>query len=58
MRSYLDAKDVPRQTDDVDTVLAAFKATDTRMNILMPDARRVDPLSGTVSGKSLAALDA
>ena len=52
------AADVAGQTIDVNSVLEAFKAAGTRMNILVLDACRDNPFSGTASGKGLAQLDA
>ncbi len=54
----LKAEDVPLQTVDVDAVMAAFKAANTRMNILVLDACRDNPYEGAASGKGLAPLDA
>lgn len=52
------ASDVAAQTIDVNSVLEAFKAAGTRMNILVLDACRDNPFAGTASGKGLAQLDA
>ena len=52
------AADVPRQTVELDSVIAAFKAADNRMNIVVLDACRDNPFAGTASGKGLAQLDA
>ena len=52
------AEDVPKQTVDVDRVIASFKRAATRMNIIVLDACRDNPFAGKVSGKGLAQLDA
>ncbi len=52
------ATDVPEQTVDVGSVIEAFKTAGNRMNILVLDACRDNPFSGTASGKGLAQLDA
>jgi len=52
------ADDVPKQTVDVDHVIASFKKAATRMNIIVLDACRDNPFPGKVSGKGLAQLDA
>ncbi len=52
------ATDVPEQTVDVGSVIEAFKTAGNRMNILVLDACRNNPFSGTASGKGLAQLDA
>ena len=50
--------DVPRQTIDIEEVIKAFKASGTRMNILVLDACRDNPFSDKGTGKGLAQLDA
>ena len=50
--------DVPAKAFDVEVVLAAFKAAGNRMNILVLDACRDNPFTGTASAKGLAQLDA
>jgi uncharacterized caspase-like protein len=52
------AADVPTQSVDVESVIAAFKAAGNRMNILVLDACRDNPFAGTASAKGLAQLDA
>ena len=50
--------DVPTQTIDVSTVIDVFKAAGNRINILVLDACRDNPFTGTASGKGLAQVDA
>jgi uncharacterized caspase-like protein len=50
--------DVPEQTVDVNSVIAAFKAASSRMNIIVLDACRDNPFAGTASSKGLAQVDA
>ena len=52
------AADVPTQTIDLNTVIEVFKTSGDRMNILVLDACRDNPFSGTASGKGLAQMDA
>jgi len=52
------AADVPTQTIDVQTVLDAFKAAGSRMNIIVLDACRDNPFGAAASGKGLAQIDA
>ncbi|RYX89397.1 MAG: caspase family protein [Comamonadaceae bacterium] len=52
------AADVPAQTVDLGSVIEAFKAAGNRMNIVVLDACRDNPFTGTSSGKGLAQLDA
>jgi len=52
------AADVPRQTIDVQTVLDAFKAAGSRVNIVVLDACRDNPFGVAASGKGLAQIDA
>ncbi|MEJ8852081.1 caspase family protein [Variovorax rhizosphaerae] len=52
------ADDVPTQAVDVEHVMAAFKDSGTRMNIVVLDACRDNPFAATASGKGLAPLDA
>ena len=52
------ASEVAGQTIDINTVIDAFKGAGNRMNILVLDACRDNPFSGTTSGKGLAQLDA
>lgn len=52
------AADVAHQTVDIDVVMRAFKTAGNRMNIVVLDACRDNPFSGTASGKGLAQLDA
>lgn len=52
------ASDVPKQTVDIEEVIRVFKASGTRMNILVLDACRDNPFSGTTGSKGLAQLDA
>ena len=56
--SLAQASDVPQQTVDVNSVIDAFKAAGNRMNILVLDACRDNPFTGSASGKGLAQLDA
>jgi len=50
--------DVAAQTLDLSTVIEAFAAAGTRMNIMVLDACRDNPFAGAASGKGLAQLDA
>lgn len=50
--------DVLKQTIDIEDVIKTFKASGTRMNILVLDACRDNPFSDKGSGKGLAQLDA
>jgi hypothetical protein len=52
------AADVPGQTVDVGSVIAAFKDAGNRMNIVVLDACRDNPFGGITTGKGLAPLDA
>jgi hypothetical protein len=52
------AAEVPAQAVDVDAVMTAFKAAGNRMNIVVLDACRDNPVAGTGSGKGLAQVDA
>jgi len=52
------AADVPKQTIDIEKVITTFKASSTRMNIIVLDACRDNPFSEKASGKGLAQLDA
>ena len=52
------AADVPAQTIDVQTVLDAFKAAGSRLNIVVLDACRDNPFDAAASGKGLAQIDA
>ena len=52
------AADVPAQSVDVNSVIDAFKAAGTRMNILVLDACRDNPFGSIASGKGLAPMDA
>jgi uncharacterized caspase-like protein len=52
------SKDVPQQTIDIEEVIAAFKSSSTRMNIIVLDACRDNPFADKASGKGLAQLDA
>jgi uncharacterized caspase-like protein len=52
------AADVPAQTIDVQTVLDAFKAAGSRLNIVVLDACRDNPFGAAASGKGLAQIDA
>ncbi len=52
------SKDVPLQTIDIETVIATFKAANTRMNIIVLDACRDSPFESQSSGKGLAQFDA
>jgi hypothetical protein len=52
------AADVPKQTIDIEKVITTFKASSTRMNIIVLDACRDNPFSEKSSGKGLAQLDA
>lgn len=50
--------DVPQQTIDVQTVLAAFAASGNRVNIVVLDACRDNPFKAGASGRGLAQIDA
>ncbi len=50
--------DVPLQSVDVSTVIAALTEAGTRMNIVVLDACRNNPFGPIASGKGLAPLDA
>ena len=52
------AADVPKQTIDIEKVITTFKASSTRMNIIVLDACRDNPFAEKASGKGLAQLDA
>jgi uncharacterized caspase-like protein len=52
------AADVPKQTVDIEQVIRVFKDSGTRMNIIVLDACRDNPFSGTTGSKGLAQLDA
>lgn len=52
------AADVPAQTIDVQSVLDAFKAAGSRLNIVVLDACRDNPFGAAASGKGLAQIDA
>ena len=53
------AADVSEQTVDLNSVIDAFKTAGNRMNIVVLDACRDNPFTGsTASGKGLAQLDA
>ncbi|MEO5670972.1 MAG: caspase family protein, partial [Ramlibacter sp.] len=52
------AAEVPAQAVDINVVLGAFKAAGNRMNIVVLDACRDNPFSGSGSAKGLAPLDA
>ena len=52
------AAEVPAKTVDVNAVMEAFKTAGNRMNILVLDACRDNPFTGTASAKGLAQLDA
>lgn len=52
------AADVPKQTIDIEKVITTFKASSTRMNIIILDACRDNPFAEKASGKGLAQLDA
>lgn len=52
------AADVTAQAVNIDSVIAAFKASGNRMNIVVLDACRDNPFAGTGSAKGLAQLDA
>jgi len=52
------ATDVPKQTVDIEQVIRVFKDSGTRMNIIVLDACRDNPFSGTTGSKGLAQLDA
>jgi uncharacterized caspase-like protein len=52
------AADVPEQTVDLSQVIDAFKSAGNRMNIIVLDACRDNPFTGTATGKGLAQLDA
>ena len=52
------ATDVPKQTVDIEQVIRVFKESGTRMNIIVLDACRDNPFSGTTGSKGLAQLDA
>jgi hypothetical protein len=50
--------DVVAQTVDLSSVIDAFKSAGNRMNILVMDACRDNPFSGSATGKGLAQMDA
>jgi hypothetical protein len=52
------SSDIASQTVDVESVIDAFKAASTRMNILVLDACRDNPFPAANGGKGLAPLDA
>ncbi len=52
------ARDVPRQTVDVQQVLDAFKAAGNAMSIIVLDACRDNPFGATGRGSGLAQMDA
>lgn len=52
------AADIVRQTVDVDTAIQAFKAAGNRMNIVILDACRDNPLAGPGKRRGLAQMDA
>ena len=52
------SRDVANQTIDIETVIKTFKASNTRMNIIVLDACRDNPFADKASGKGLAQLDA
>ena len=52
------AADIPAQAVDLNSVIDAFKAAGTRMNILVLDACRDNPFGSIASGKGLAPMDA
>lgn len=52
------ARDVPRQTVDVQQVLDAFKAAGNSMSIIVLDACRDNPFGATGRGAGLAQMDA
>ena len=53
-----DAADVPKQTVNIEQVIKVFKDSSTRMNIIVLDACRDNPFSGSTGSKGLAQLDA
>ena len=53
-----DAADVPKQTVDIQQVIKVFKDSSTRMNIIVLDACRDNPFSGSTGRKGLAQFDA
>lgn len=52
------AADIPRQTIDVDQVIQAFKSAGNRMNVVILDACRDNPLAGAGKRRGLAQVDA
>lgn len=52
------ATDIFEQTVDLDAVISVMKNAGTRMNIIVLDACRDNPFSGTGSAKGLAPMDA
>jgi uncharacterized caspase-like protein len=52
------AIDVPAQTVDIEQVTKTFQEASTRMNIIVLDACRDNPFSGSTGTKGLAQLDA
>ncbi len=55
---FAGAADVPAHAVDVQQVIEAFRAAGNRMNIVVLDACRDNPFTGTASGKGLAQMDA
>jgi hypothetical protein len=53
-----DARDVPAQTVDMQSILEAFKAAGNRMNIIVLDACRDNPFGATGRSLGLAPMDA